>query len=133
MIAAVDFVQDGCTGNLLCYAITDKEVVNTPTGVVFTGVKAIAPPAIGAGYIGMPIAERIGKSRVKKFREALAFFIRKSGVFVIATGIFEVNLSVGNIEVSTGNEWFLCRKFCNEISIALIPNQALVKPCKLFF
>ena len=133
MVAAVDFIQDGRTGNLLCNAITDKEVVNAPTGIVFAGVKAIAPPAISAGHIGVPIAERIGKSRVKKFCEAFAFFIRKSGVFVIATGIFEIDLRVGNIEVSTGNERFLCRKLCNEISIALIPNQALVKPCKLLF
>ena len=109
MVGAVNLGVDGGTLQARSQTLGGDKVVNAPACVVFAGVKAIAPPAISAGHIGVPIAERIGKSRVKKFREALAFFIRKSGVFVIATGVFEVNPSVSYIEISTGNEWFLCR------------------------
>ena len=53
--------------------VRGDKVVNTPTGVLLSGVEHIAPPAVYAGGIRVKVAESIGESAAQ---QVLWLFLR---------------------------------------------------------
>ena len=79
---------DGGGGDLLRQAVGYQKIVDAPACIVGSGVKAIAPPGVGSGGIGIPETEGVCEAAVQELREALPLFVGESGVAAVGSRVF---------------------------------------------
>ena len=61
MVATIDVIMDFGGFDLIHDAVGDHEIVDSPAGVIFPSVEAIAPPRVFDG-VGMKVSKGIGKA-----------------------------------------------------------------------
>jgi len=88
VIGSHDVAVDGRAMNLVTAVIGNQEIVDSPAGVILSGLEHITPPSVSAGHVGVQIPEGIGQTTGQKLREAFALFIRKAGAPTIGGWVF---------------------------------------------
>ena len=64
MIGTENFGMDGCLFQLVVEAFRGDEVVNTPSGILLSCLKAVGPPGINTLGIRIKVAEGIRESGI---------------------------------------------------------------------
>ena len=62
MIRAKDLGMDACALQFVLQSFAYDEVIYAPTSVLLSCMKAIRPPRINIGFIGIKIAERVDET-----------------------------------------------------------------------
>ena len=106
MIGSQNIGVNGCRGDFLRQTVGNQEIVDAPASVVLPGVKAVAPPAVDTGGIGILETEGVCKARFQKLAEAIPFLVREAGIAPVAGRIFQIDLLVCHIQVSADNDGF---------------------------
>ena len=76
--------MDGGGADEIFDPVRDNKIVNPPAGVVFSGIKTIAPPTVNAGCIRIQKAEGIGKAGRQQYAKTVPFFIGETGTAIFA-------------------------------------------------
>ena len=74
--------------HLFSQVIGYQKVINSPSGVVFPGVEAVAPPAVGPGQIWVEVAEGVGEASFQQPGKALPLFVGETGVATVGARVF---------------------------------------------
>ena len=85
--------------NQMC--IRDREIVDTPAGVLLSCTETVGPPGVNALFIRIKIAECINKATLKGSGKAGSLFIRKACIFAVGLRVLEIDLLMCHIKVAT--------------------------------
>ena len=91
---------------------------------MFTGVEAIGPPGIGAGFIGIKITVRVDHSGGQHVVKFGTFFIGETGVTAVGLRILQVDLLMRDVEIAAvNNRLFLFQLFhvCKKVIFPYLP------------
>ena len=128
MVAAKNIRVDLGVLQFRLQPVRGDKVVNTPTGILLSGVEHIAPPAVYAGGIRVKVAESIGKSAIQQGGHFASLFIGKTGVFVVGLWILQVDLPVGHIQVATEDHRFVLIQGLQISKKVVLPLHTVVQP-----
>lgn len=82
--------------------LRDQEVVQTPSGVLLSGLKAVRPPGI-LYRIRMQKAERIRKATGQKLLELCPLLRRESSVLYVRLRILDIHLRRRHVQITAEN------------------------------
>ncbi len=104
-----------------------EEIIDSPTGIISSGISEIRPPSIGSDNFGIPFSEYINHADIQELFESWSFLLGKSVFSFILFGMFEVYGHVCDIEVSAEDDRLMGLQFCHKISHGFIPFLAITE------
>ena len=128
VVAAEDIGKDPGFTDLAPQTVGNKKIVDAPSRVGVSGVEPIAPPGIGVLLVWIEEAEGVDKTRLQKFVEFPAFFIRKACVAPVCGGMLQVDLVVRHVHVAADDHRFFCVKRKEIGPECVLPCHAVVDP-----
>ena len=72
------------TGNSVGY----KKIIDSPSGVIGSGMIHVAPPSVCTNSIGIQQTESVGETALEQICEALPFLVREACITAIGSRIF---------------------------------------------
>ena len=100
MVAAEVLRVDEAVLHTVAEAVGAEKIVDTPTGVLLSGVEHIAPPAVRALPIRIEQAEAVGEAGGEKLRHFASLLVGEAGVAAVRLVVFEVDFLVGDIRIT---------------------------------
>ena len=120
--------MDGGGADEIFDPVRDNKIVNSPAGVVFSGIKTIAPPTVNAGCIRIQKAEGIGKAGSQQFAKTVPFFIGETGTAPVGGRIFQVDFLMGHIQVTAGDDRLFLVELTQVSTEGFVPLQPVIDP-----
>ena len=130
MIRTKDLGMDRGSSDLIGDAVRYKKVVDPPSGIVFSGVEAVAPPTIHTGCIGIKVTEGVGKASLQQFSETFPFFVRETGISPVGGRVLQIDFPVGHVKVTAGDDGLFGIQRGEIFPESIIPFQSMIDPCK---
>ena len=103
MVGMYGLIQDIRPFQQRAYRLTDHTIVNSPTFILGTRIKTIAPPSIFL-FFGTKRTERIHIPCRQETCHPLPFFRKEATVCRIPDRIMNINRFVANIIITTKNQ-----------------------------
>lgn len=127
------FRKDICIVYPVLKALRDAEIVDSPAGILFSGLEHVGPPGICVGLVGINGSESIHKTIVKQLGKLLPFLVGKTRICPVCFRILQIDLPVGHIEVPAQDHRLLLLQLLEIRSEIVLPLHSVVKPFKLSF
>ena len=131
MVRAGDLGVDRGVKDAIPKPVRNHKIVDPPTGVVFSCLKAIAPPAVHPGGSGVLVAEGVGKAGFQQSGEAGALFVGKTGTAPVGGGVFQIDLLVCHIQIPAEDHRLAFIQLADISKEGFLPFQSMVKPGQL--
>ena len=109
----------------------NKEIVDTPAGVLLSCTETVGPPGVNALFIRVKIAECINKATLKSSGKAGSLFIRKACIFAVGIRVLEIDLLMCHIKIATADHRFLLLQFQKISQKILFPFHTVFQTAEL--
>lgn len=107
MIGTFDFGEDGGLFEFWKEGSRDKEVIESPANIAFSGFGSVGPPGVVVGFVGVLVAESVNETSFEEFGEIVTFLIGETSGIAVGVGVSEVDFSMGDIEITASNDRLL--------------------------
>ena len=131
MVASVILGIDKAVLKLFGKTFGTDEIVDSPSGVLFSCVEHIAPPGIGIAFFRIKETESIRKSGSEKFGHFGTFLIGETCVSAVCFIVFKVDFFMGDVHISADYNGFMLIERTYVFAEAIFPIHAVIKTLKV--
>ena len=126
MVAAENLIVNLRTPQLIRNSVRHHKIINTPTRILLTRLKAVAPPAV-LNLLRMQITEAVRKTRSLQLTELSTLLIRKACILAVSLRILQINLLSRHIQITADNNRLLCIQLLQISTEHILPHHAVIK------